>query len=171
MSAAKIVGVIAAVVLTVVPASTQTKPSSSSQIQGVWRIIQTTTSGPNARTIDKSSPDLGGIVIVTGKHFAYVDVTADKPRPPLPQGGAVKAGADELRATWGPFDAQAGTYELKGNESTQRVLVAKAPALMQPGAFYVLSFKVEGDTLLLTQVRNQTGPFANPITYRATRLE
>ena len=66
MSAAKIVGVIAAVVLTVVPASTQTRPFSSSQIQGVWRIIQTTTSLPNARTIDKSSPDLGGIVMRPG---------------------------------------------------------------------------------------------------------
>ena len=35
---------------------------------------------------------------------------AERPRPVLAD--AAKADADELRATWGPFVAEAGTYEL-----------------------------------------------------------
>ena len=170
MLPARTLGVALVLSLMTVPTFTQSKPTTRS-IQGVWKIVKTSTAGPNGRTIDKSASELGGMIIVTAKHFAYVDVTADKPRPALPPGGAVKATADELRGTWGPFDAQAGTYELKGNETTQNVLVAKAPGLMQPGASYVMSFKFDGDTLMITQVRNQAGPFPNPVTFTLTRLE
>lgn len=170
MTVTRFLGVPVVVSLMVAPTFTQSKPATGS-IQGVWRIVQTSTTGPNGRTVDKSAPGLGGMIFVTAKHFAYVDVTGDRPRPTLPQGGAVKATADDLRATWGPFDAQAGTYEMKGNETTQRVLVAKAPGLMQPDAFYVMSFKVDGDTLTLTQVRNNAGPFPNPVTFKLTRVE
>jgi hypothetical protein len=170
MTVTRVLGVPLAVLLMAASVFTQSKPATGS-IQGVWRIVQTSTSGPNSRTVDKSGPGVGGMIFVTARHFAYVDVTGDKPRPALPQGGAMKATADELRATWGPFDAQAGTYEIKGNETTQRVLVAKAPGLMQPDALYVMAFKLDGNTMTLTQVRNNAGPFPNPVTFKLTRLE
>ena len=50
-------------------------------------------------------------------------------------------------------------------------LISKGPALMRPDAFYVMSFKVDGNTMTLTQVRNSAGPFPNPITYKLTRVE
>ena len=47
-----------------------------------------------------------------------------------------KATADELRAAWGPFVGEAGTYEVTtGNVITMRPIAAKNPAAMVPGAF------------------------------------
>ena len=60
-------------------------------------------------------------------------------------GNAATATADQLRATWGPFLSEAGTYQIEaGNLVTIRALVAKGP---------------------------QAGPVPNPTTYKLTRLE
>lgn len=48
------------------------------------------------------SPEGGGM---TGKHYAQVVINSDKPRPELPD--VAKATADQLRAVWDPFIAQA----------------------------------------------------------------
>ena len=59
------------------------------------------------------------------------------------------ASADELRAAWGPFVGEAGTYEVtSGSVITMRPLAAKNPAAMVPGAFITYSYKLEGDTPL-----------------------
>jgi len=42
---------------------------------------------------------------------------------------------------------------------------------MGPGVFITYSYKLEGDTLSLTQVRNQNGPFSSPFTLKLTRVE
>jgi hypothetical protein len=82
------------------------------------------------------------------------------------------ASADELRAAWGPFVGEAGTYEVtSGSVITMRPLAAKNPAAMVPGAFITYSYKLEGDSLWVTQQRNQQGPFANPVTIKAVRIE
>ena len=71
---------------------------------------------------------------------------------------ASKAGADELRAVWGPFVGEAGTYNLTAtNEITMRPIAAKNPAAMVPGAFITYTFRIEGDTIWVTQQRNQNG--------------
>jgi hypothetical protein len=38
------------------------------------------------------------------------------------------ASADELRAVWGPFVGEAGTFDLSGNVVTMQALVAKNPS-------------------------------------------
>jgi hypothetical protein len=68
-----------------------------------------------------------------------------------------KATADELRAMWGPMAANAGTYEVLGNFVTIRPIVAKIPIVMKPSANEVYVFRVEGNTLSLTQQRNARG--------------
>jgi hypothetical protein len=50
-------------------------------------------------------------------------------------------------------------------------LVAKNPAATVPGASITYSYKVDGDTLWVTQQRNQNGPFANPVTVKVVRVE
>ena len=50
-----------------------------------------------------------------------------------------KATADELRATWGPLLANAGTYEVSGDLITIHPFVAKIPVVMKPGAKRSLS--------------------------------
>jgi hypothetical protein len=82
------------------------------------------------------------------------------------------ATADELRAVWGPFVGEAGTYEVTADHRmTTRPIAAKNPAVMGPEVFITYSYKLDGNTIWLTQQRNQNGPFANPVTVKAVRIE
>ena len=73
------------------------------------------------------------------------------------------ASADQLRAVWGPFVGEAGTFELSGNNTiTMQATVAKNPAAMKPGAESVFTYRREGDLLILTQLRTPAGPSPTP---------
>ena len=137
-------------------------------IQGVWRVVEVTITGPGARTI--AFAERPNLTIITAKHYSRVEVQADGPRPILAD--VAKASADELRAAWGPFVSEAGTYEVvPGGLVTMRPIASKNPAVMGPGIFITYSFKLDGDTLSLTQQRNQNGPFANPFSLKLVRVE
>ena len=141
--------------------------STRASIQGVWRIVEATTTGPGARTIPFA--ERPNLTIITARHYSRVEVQADKPRPILAD--VTKATADELRAAWGPFVSEAGTYELTpGSFITMRPIASKNPAVMGPGVFITYAYKLEGDSLSLTQARNQSGPFAKPFTLKLTRV-
>ena len=137
-------------------------------IQGVWRIVEATIPGPAGRTIPFG--DRPNLTIITARHYSRVEVQADGPRPILAD--VAKATADELRAAWGPFVSEAGTYETApGGLVTMRPVASKNPAVMGPGIFITYSYKLDGNTLLLTQQRNQNGPFPNPFTLKLARVE
>jgi hypothetical protein len=63
----------------------------------------------------------------------------------------------------------AGAYEISGNQVTIRPVVAKIPVVMKPGAFEVYEFKIEGNTLTLTQRRNVRGPVEQGTVWPAER--
>jgi hypothetical protein len=153
------------VLVSVGPVAAQSKQGP---IEGAWQTVEVTLTGPEARTITIPEPR-ANLMIATSRHYSRVEVQAEKPRPMQPE--PAKATADELRAVWGPFVGEAGTYEVKGNLITMRPIAAKNPAAMVPGAFITYSFKLEGDTIWVTQQRNQNGPFANPVTIKAVRIE
>ena len=156
---------IAVALLTGPGVAAQSKPAS---IQGVWHVVEATITGPGARTI--SFADRPNLTIITAKHYRRVEVQADGPRPVVPD--VAKASADELRAAWGPFVAEGGTYEIAaGNLVTMRPIASKNPAVMGPGVFITYAYKLEGDTLWLTQQRNQNGPFPSPFSFKAVRVE
>jgi Lipocalin-like domain len=142
--------------------------SSPESLQGVWRVVEATTTGSGARTIPFGQrPNL---TIITARHYSRVEVQADGPRPILTD--AAKASADELRAAWGPFVSEAGTYEATpGGLVTMRPIASKNPAVMGPGVFITYAYKLDGRTLTLTQQRNQNGPFANPFSLKLERVE
>jgi hypothetical protein len=140
---------------------------SGASIQGVWRIVEATITGPPARTI--AFADRPNLTIITARHYSRVEVQADRPRPVLAD--VAKASADELRAAWGPFVSEAGTYEVISGAITMRPIASKNPAVMGPGVFITYAYKLDGDTLSLTQQRNQSGPFTNPFTLKLTRVE
>ncbi len=143
----------------------QSKPQS---IQGVWRVVEATITGPGARTIGFA--ERPNLTIITARHYSRVEVQADGPRPVLTD--VAKASADELRAVWGPFVGEAGSYEMTdGSLVTMRPVASKNPAVMGPGVFITYSYRLEGDTMWLTQQRNQNGPFPNPFTLKLTRVE
>jgi hypothetical protein len=141
----------------------QQKPGN---IQGVWRVAEATFTGPNARTVKSPQP---GIRIFTQRHYSINDVTTEKPRAEHPPQG--QATDKELADAFGPYTGQAGTYELKGAEITLRVVSAKSPNAMRSGNFTTLTFRFDGEALVLTGKANAAGPIANPTTLRLTRIE
>ena len=142
--------------------------SARASIQGVWRIVEASITGPAARTIPFA--ERPNLTIITARHYSRVEVQADRPRPVVAD--VAKASADELRAAWGPFVSEAGTYEVtSGNVITMRPIASKNPAVMGPGVFITYSYTLDGDTLSLTQQRNQNGPFPSPFTLKLTRVE
>ena len=142
--------------------------SKREPLPGVWQAVEVTVAGRGARTITVPEPR-PNLIIVTARHYSRVEVHAEGPRP-IPA-DLTKANATELRAVWGPFVGEAGTYEVTGNRITMRPIVAKDPAVMGPGSFITYSYKLDRDTLWLTQQRNQNGPIANPVSVKAIRVE
>jgi hypothetical protein len=121
--------------------------STRASIQGVWRVVEANIPGPSARTI--AFAERPNLTIITARHYSRVEVQADGPRPVL--ANVATASADELRAAWGPFVSEAGTYEVTGNVITMRPIASKNPAVMGPGVFIAYAYKLDGDTLTLTQ--------------------
>jgi len=146
-------------------ANGQGKPSS---VRGAWQVIQVTMTGPSPRTITIPEPR-PNLTIISAKHYSHLQVTSEAPRP-IPVDMA-KATAEELRAVWGPFSGEAGTYEIVDNTITMRPIVAKNPAAMTSGAFTTYGVKLQGDTLWVTEQRTHRGPIANPVTIKAVRVE
>jgi hypothetical protein len=149
-------------------ASTVEAQTKTGSIQGVWQVVEVTMPGspPATITIPEPRPNL---TIMTARHYSRVQVEAEGPRPVIAD--VAKASADQLRASWGPFVGEAGTYDVKGNVITMRPIAAKNPAAMMHGAFTTWSFKLTGDTLVVTAETNQNGPIANPVTVKAVRVE
>lgn len=143
--------------------------SKRESIQGVWQAVEVTITGPGARTIAIPEPR-PNLTIITAKHYSRVEDQSGRSRPILHD--ATKASADELRAVWGPFVGEAGTYEVTANNRiTMRPIASKNPAVMGGGVFITYSYKLDGDTMWVTQERNQNGPFTNPVTAKVVRVE
>lgn len=142
--------------------------ATSPSIQGVWQAVEVTIPGPTPRTITIPEPR-PNLTVVTARHYSRVQVEAEGPRPVIAD--VAKATADELRAGWGPFYAEAGTYEITGNVITMHPIAAKNAAAMATGAFTTWSYRLEGNTLWVTLERNQNGPIANPVTVKSVRVE
>jgi hypothetical protein len=152
--------VVAICAATGVPAQAEEAP-----LQGVWQVVEVAMTGPGARVVKPHST----LIIFSGRHYSRTEVHSEQPRPMLPDWA--NATADQLRAVWGPFVAEAGTFELRDDLLTLRPTVAKNPAAMVDAAFTALSYKLNANMLTLTQVRNQNGPSPNPATIKLTRVE
>jgi hypothetical protein len=143
--------------LTCLAAAAQAKNS----LQGAWRVTERTPAGQNAQTNRSPQP---GLHIFTGKYYSIMSVNSAQPRPDVPADQTKITPAQAL-ATFGPFTANSGTYEVSGNTLTTHPLVAKVPDTMRDTRTY--SFKVDGNTLTLT-ITN--GPNQGSVT-KLTRVE
>jgi hypothetical protein len=150
-------------------ASRSAAPSAAepnAAVQGVWRTVEVVVPGAAGHTFKPEAT----LAIFQGRHYSRVEVHAEQPRPLL--GNPADASADQLRAVWGPFVAEAGTFEVSGSDViTMRATVAKNPAAMRDGASSVYKYRREGDRLTLTEVRTPAGPTALPITVTLIRVE
>ena len=133
---------------------------STPSIQGVWRVTEVTTTGPNASTDTSPQP---GLYIFTRKHYSLVRDSSMNPRMAIDSRNVT---APDALAAFGPFIAQSGTYDMSGTTLTVTPVVAKFPANgnYTPSRW---SFELEGDDTL--SVTSLIG--GNPTTVRMTRVE
>jgi hypothetical protein len=149
---AVIVGLLCVATGTPLPAAPPDNPGSDNKLIGVWKL-------------DSSQNGLTGIYMFTDTFYSMVAATAD--RPDIVD--TSEATADQLRTIWGPMLANAGVYEISGDLLTIRPAVAKSPVVMKPGAYEVYRFRLDGDGLSLTQVRNSRGPVEQGAIWKLTR--
>jgi hypothetical protein len=148
--------------LLIVSADAQSK---APVLTGAWRLTEMKKTGPNAETL-KNPP---GLLIFTSKHWSRMYVDSGQPRPEIRD--LKTAAPAEIIASWGPFVAASGTYEVSGNTVTCRALIAKNPNVVGPGNFSIYTFKIEGNMLTMTDTRNNVGAVASPRTFTYVRLE
>jgi hypothetical protein len=159
----------------VVRMSAQSTPS----LQGVWRPVEITiTDSPAGRrdpfgafpagTHTRSQPSL---MIFTQRHYSRTTDTAAERRPTGAYKTPGKPTVEELLAEWGPFAANAGTYEVSGTTVTLYAVVAKNPRAQSEKNFTKLSFKLDGNTLWLTPMETEAGPIPNPVMSKYMRVE
>jgi hypothetical protein len=128
------------------------RQAAESPIDGVWRITSVTTTGANAATNKSPQPSL---LIFARGHYSWLNVngtTARKQRAAAATPGKL-TDAEKIAAfdEWGPFTANAGTFEVKGSTLTRRPTVAKNVGAMAPSANPIAQeFKIDGSTLTLT---------------------
>lgn len=123
-------------------AEAQTQPATSNPIVGVWRVVEQTING---RTL--KGDQLGvGYHIWTRGYFCAVRESDVPPRPNIDTDGA---SAEQLRAVWGPFVAQLGTYQFLGDRfGPGTTLVAKNPGNMRSGDGGGARIRFERDRLI-----------------------
>jgi len=158
-----------------------TPPSGVRSLRGVWRnterVIPATTR-PGDRLDPFAHVPVGrqtdvqpGLLIFTDTHYSRTTDIAVQPRPTTGYATAGKPTLEELQARWGPFAANAGTYEVSGDTVTLRAIVSKEPRDQAPGGFARLRVTLEGDVLSLTPVERTEGPIAAGVTSRYVRVE
>ena len=77
-----------------------------------------------------------------------------------------------MQAQWGPFAANAGTYELSGNNLIRRPIVAKNPAVQASKSSTRSTIKLDQNNLWVTTTENAgTGKIEYPTTIKYVRVE
>jgi hypothetical protein len=151
------------------PLFAQSGAASQSTIQGVWRVTEVTTTGPNASTNKSPQPSQ---YIFTPKHFSLIRINGATARPDLPQDLTMATAAQLLAMYGSALSAQSGTYEVADGKLTTRALVAKGNVPMASGAFSTAAYKLDGKTLTITSERGFDGkPVENPTTWKLTRID
>ena len=135
-------------------------------VEGVWRLSQVTiTGGPNEGTIPNPQPSL---YMFGQRHYSIMRVNGTEARPLWPEGvGRADLTDSQVRATFGPFIANAGEYETDGTMITTRPIVALSPNFMSGGS-ETFVYQVEGDQLVLVDT---TVTPATEVRFTLTRLE
>ena len=138
--------------------------ATAEDLEGAWRVTEVVTTGPGGRTLGSPQP---GLLLFTGGYYSYTLVTGEEARPVVPPGVATAA---DMLGVWGPFTANAGTFEVSGDTMTRRPLVAKSPDAMARGAFNAYTFRLVADTLWVSTAGTEAGPARYPSTVRYVRL-
>lgn len=118
--------------------------ADASAVEGVWKTVHVTlTNDEGTQEFDSPAPNL---TIYTATHYASVAVGGEGPREALPEDPT----DEQLLAAWRRVLAEAGTYEVEGNEIHAKVIVSKSPNATAEQRERTWTFEVDGDTMVQT---------------------
>jgi hypothetical protein len=121
--------------------------TDASAVEGVWKSVHVTiTNDEGTQENEITTPNL---MIFTANHYASVRTGQREQLPEDPTD-------EQLLAAWRPFNANAGTYEVRGNEIHMKVIVHKSPNVTAAQRENTSTFEVDGDTMLRT-ITNAAG--------------
>jgi hypothetical protein len=122
--------------------------AQANSIEGVWKLTSIVRTG--AQPISLTSPRPGYTIYSHGYYATVTDnSTAARTASPPAKDPANPTDAEKLArfAEWAPFQAQAGTYEVKGSTLTRKPDVAKnVGAMATPN---VQQITIKGNTLTM----------------------
>ena len=134
------------VLLLVTMLSTTLAAQSSSRgpLEGAWKVAEIVVTGADASNTPNPQP---GLFIFTRTHYSFLWVPGNQPRTLFK---AEDPTNEEKIMAFDSFVGNTGTYEMSGTILKIRPMVARFPNCMG-GAFMRYQFRVDGNTLLLTQ--------------------
>ncbi len=135
--------------------------SKTTPITGVWKIVEASTPDNGVKRTQ------GGIYIFTGKYFSKFWDRSESPRPEL----TPEMPDAELRKNVRAVLTKAGTYEVSGTTLTTHSKMAINPRSARPDDSDIYSFRIEGNTMWITDVNELGQPSKNPVTLKFIRLE
>ena len=160
-----------ALCLTVPTVGPAGKTTAKESLQGVWKIVETVTTGAGAATITNPQPSL---FIVTKGYYSVLSVNGAEQRaqfaPPKDPNNLTDAEKIARYEQWSRFTANAGTYEVKGATLTRRPLVAKNETVMARNSSIASEFKLDGNTLWVT-TKSEAGQPASETRTKLQRIE
>ncbi len=120
-------------------------------LEGGWAIKEVmVTGGENPGTNMNPQPSL---YLFTDRHYSIIFVLGTESRAPAP--GDDGFSDEERIAAFNSFIANSGSYETSGSKLTYHRIVARVPDVMPSTA--EAEYRVEGDTLVLTDTNANTG--------------
>jgi hypothetical protein len=133
-----------------------------SPLEGVWKITERITPGSDQRAREVTNPrPLPSVIIFTKGYYSQVYETGAEPRSTVarPKDPHNLTDAEKIARyeQWRPFNANSGTYEIKGTRLIIHPIVSKSFNLMT-GTGHAQEFKLEGlDTLWLIPIPEEIG--------------
>ncbi len=112
-------------------------------LRGVWKVTEV--SGTSPDTSWTNTDPRPALLMFAEHHYSSIGTRGRGSRERLSD---EPSDAERLEA-WGPFRANAGTYEVTGSTVTGRAIVAKNPN--NEGSWTrTYTYRIEGDTLWMT---------------------
>jgi hypothetical protein len=160
-----------ALCLTIPTVGSAQESSAAGSLEGVWKIVETVTTGANASTISNPQPSL---LIFTKGHYSSLMVLGAQPRPQFapPKDPTKLTDAEKIARyeQWNRFAANAGTYDVKATTLVRRPLVAKNETVMARNSSLESEFKLEGNTLWII-TKSAAGQPAGETRIKLMRVE
>lgn len=128
--------------------------SPANDLVGVWSLARSDP-GDGSPVIDPSQP---GLYIFADGYYSAVFAPGSDPR--VKSVVSFQPTQDEMVAQYESIIVNAGTYEINGSTVTFRPMIAKSPGFV--GGQQTSTFRVQGDTLILSQNRIVAADGASP---------